>query len=235
MRQSNSENTGTKRGRPRRYEPPRSLNHLPLDQPLADLSPSVRALLHTGRVILAEHGYRAVTLEAVALRAGVGKSTLVEQFGNRACFLATLFDSLMQEGSVRLASPAAQALKRTGRAEDRVRALATLYADAEVNRLYLELAANALREEPVRARLAALDASYRRVRKEMLASSDVGACCGQEELELLASLLGAAEDGLILQNSLAPGSVDVEEALSLLGHLFSLLSVERADEEQGTP
>jgi AcrR family transcriptional regulator len=52
------------------------------------------AVLVAARDLLAEHGYRAVTIEAVARRAGVGRPTVYRRWANK---VELVFDALFEE------------------------------------------------------------------------------------------------------------------------------------------
>lgn len=227
---------GGKTGRPRQYVPPKKLPHLPLDQPLRDLSPTARSLLEAGRRILEEKSFRALTLEAVAYEAGTSKSTLVEQFGNRATFLAILFDSLMQEVTVELLHDKRIELGRDEGAriesiENAVESLAGLYEDVGSDRAYFEILAMAMHDEALRMRLATLQRWYRELRVRVLSRSQASDVCTPEELALLGTLLEAAENGLSLNRAIDPEASDMHAEMALLGRLIALFV---RDKSRGT-
>lgn len=227
-------------GRPRRFVPPKKLPHLPLDEPLQILSPTAQSLLEAGRRILEEKGVRALTLEAVAFEAGASKSTLLEHFGNRAVFLTILLDSLMQDESVELARDHGVELGlqedgpgRVASVEAAIGSLASLYTDLRAVRAYHEIVGVAMHDEAFRLRLACLFRWYRCVRLDLLTRSDGAEACTADELELLATLVAAAEDGLSLKRAIDPGLADLEREMDLLGRLVSLFIAQKAAERQG--
>lgn len=59
----------------------------------ADAARNRDALLGAARALVEEQGVAAVTMEAVAARAGVGKGTLFRRFGSRQGLMAALLDS----------------------------------------------------------------------------------------------------------------------------------------------
>jgi len=214
-------------GRPRRFMPPARMDHLPLDEPLENLSPSVRALLEAGRRILDEQGFRGLTLEAVANEAGASKSTLIAHFGSRAGFLATLFDSLLQPESVALSGTLQDLHEQGADVEGFVAAFGALYADAGATREYFEIASNAMRDAVLRERVADLFAWYREVRAEGLRRCAGTDALSQDELAVLATLINAAEDGLSFQRSMDE-ELDHQRVMALLGHLVALYVDEKA-------
>jgi len=58
----------------------------------ADAARNREALLTAARELVEEHGVAAVTTEAVAARAGVGKGTVFRRFGSREGLMAALLD-----------------------------------------------------------------------------------------------------------------------------------------------
>jgi AcrR family transcriptional regulator len=54
-------------------------------------------ILEAARRLLADHGPEALTMDAVAAAAGVGKGTLFRRFGNRAGLAAALVDGEMRD------------------------------------------------------------------------------------------------------------------------------------------
>ncbi|WP_345264892.1 TetR/AcrR family transcriptional regulator [Nocardioides nanhaiensis] len=58
----------------------------------ADAARNREALLVAARALVEEHGVAAVTTEAVAARAGVGKGTVFRRFGSREGLMAALLD-----------------------------------------------------------------------------------------------------------------------------------------------
>jgi len=218
-------------GRPRRFTPPADMDHLPLDEPLEDLSPSVRALLDAGGRILEEHGFRGLTLEAVANEAGASRATLVAQFGSRAGFMATLFDSLMQRESVEVARAVRDLLEHDAGVADFVSALGALYANPGATREYFEIAANAMRDAVLRARLAQLFAWYREAHANGLRRCAGADMLSEHELAALATLVNAATDGLSFQRSMDDG-LDLQPSLDLLGHLTALYLRDKAASDE---
>lgn len=71
-----------------------------LGLPMTDAAPPERGdaarnrvlLLDAARRLIAEHGTEAVTMDAVAAAAGVGKGTLFRRFGSRAGLMLVLLD-----------------------------------------------------------------------------------------------------------------------------------------------
>jgi AcrR family transcriptional regulator len=84
-------------------EPPPS-QRLPLELPLiadrrerSDAAQNRRRILAAARAVLDAEGPTAVTMDAVATAAGVGKGTLFRRFGDRAGLMAELISDYMRE------------------------------------------------------------------------------------------------------------------------------------------
>jgi AcrR family transcriptional regulator len=89
---------------------------VPLDLPVADAEPPVRAdaernrekVLCAARRLFAERGVENVSMDAIAAEAGVGKGTLFRRFGDRAGLALALLEEhtrQLQEGAIRGPAP----------------------------------------------------------------------------------------------------------------------------------
>jgi AcrR family transcriptional regulator len=191
-------------------------------------------MLDAGRRILAERGFRALTLEAVALEAGASKTTVVEHFRNRAGFLAILLDSLMQDASVQIEMALRDHQDGGAEVGEYVGHLVELLTDVEAGRAFHEIAANALADEAVRRRLAHLFAWYREIGVHRLSLCRGSDSIAPDEMQGLAALLDAVEDGLALQRSMDPDNFDSRPALKLFGRLIELYFADQAKANEGS-
>ena len=227
---SDGDAEAARRGRPRRFVPPRERRHLLLEEPLAALSPTVVSMLDAGRRILAERGFRALTVEAGINDAGVSRASFAEHFGDRVGFLAILFDSLTHDPSVALEGRLADTPTGAGRCDSWVMGLAGLYENAESCVAYQAIAAGALHDPPLRRRLVELLSWYRSIGVSRVSGCEGAEACTADELETLAGLLEAAEDGLALRKALDPEDFDVDRTLAMLARLVSAYLAERVTE-----
>jgi len=221
------------RGRPRRFVPPRERRHLLLEEPLAALSPTALSMLDAGRLILAERGFHALTVEAVVNDAGVSRASFAEHFGDRVGFLAILFDSLTHDPSVALEGRLADTPSGAGRCDSWIMGLAGLYEDVESCVAYQSIAAGALHDPPLRRRLVELLTWYRSIGISRLSGCEGAEACTADELETLAGFLEAAEDGLALRKALDPENFDVDRTLAMVGRLVSAYLALRVRERSG--
>ncbi|MEE2031191.1 TetR/AcrR family transcriptional regulator [Rhodococcus chondri] len=67
------------------------------DTERCDAARNRRRLLEAASLLVAERGVDAVTMEAVAARAGVGKGTVFRRFGSRAGLMQSLLDHTERE------------------------------------------------------------------------------------------------------------------------------------------
>jgi TetR/AcrR family transcriptional repressor of mexJK operon len=74
------------------------------------------AILDAAQSLFAERGIDGVPIEAIAARSGVSKVTVYGHFGDKA----TIFDSIVQRETERLAQSICGALKSSGSLEDRL-------------------------------------------------------------------------------------------------------------------
>src|SRR5262245_38424382 len=105
-----------------------------------------RAVLDAARTLFARGGYPAATIEGIAARSGVAKTTIYRWWANRAALLV----DLLLEASATVAAPASRDPLRALRGELQRVARA---ADALPGRLLQSLLGEALREPELRAGL----------------------------------------------------------------------------------
>jgi AcrR family transcriptional regulator len=187
-------------------------------------------MLKAGLRIIAERGLEALTVEAVVNDAGAGRASFAEHFGDRTGFLAILFDSLTHDPSVELEGRLAEIPKGTSHLEAYMAGLAGLYDDPAACIAYLAIAAGAMHDPALRRRLVELLSWYDTIGVNRLARCEGADACTPDELETLALLLDAAEDGLALRKGLDPDSLVAGTALVLLSRLVGAYLAQRAEE-----
>jgi AcrR family transcriptional regulator len=174
--------------------------------PAADLAPVAVNLLTAARRVVHESGFRALTLETVAARAGEPRSAVSYYFGDKGGLVGRLHASVAYENralmrrAVRRLPAGRERIPATIAAQERTLGRLTAF------RRHYELLPTVLRDETLRSREAA---ALRWLR-------DAFACClaGSDEpgrletLRGLASLTIAAPVGLAIQRLVAPGDVD---------------------------
>jgi len=176
-------------------------------------------VLEATRQLLAESGPRSVTLDQVAARSEVAKTSILWHFGSKQALFLEALDEVIR---------------------DFEKAFSARYPDesspAEKLALFLRDYAAFMKEHPrlgdalfsfafgdrsdERARSRARDL-YRRYR--VMVASQVGAAWGKEGIDLAAAIVGLV-DGVFIQWSLEPGAFDPEAVFGAF--LDALISVE---------
>ncbi|WP_198167033.1 TetR/AcrR family transcriptional regulator [Microbispora sp. ATCC PTA-5024] len=94
----------------------------------ADAARNRRKVLEAAAALFREHGVEAVSMDAVAARAEVGKGTLFRRFGDKSGLVAALLDEQERDLQERILSGPPPLGPGAGAAE-RVRAFVAAYAD----------------------------------------------------------------------------------------------------------
>lgn len=94
----------------------------------ADAARNRAAILAAAADLFAEHGVEAVSMDAIAAAAGVGKGTLFRRFGDKAGLAVALLDARETELQERILSGPPPLGPDAG-ALDRIRAFVTAYLD----------------------------------------------------------------------------------------------------------
>jgi AcrR family transcriptional regulator len=186
-------------------------------------------MLDAGRRLLAQRGFRGLTLEAVALEAGVSKTSVTSHFGNRVGYMAMLFDSLMHDESLEIGASLRDPPWSSDHAMNWMRRVADLYEDVESSRAYHEIAANAFGDDSLRLRLARVFEWYREMGVQRLSTCEGSAALTAEERERLSALLNAVEDGLALQRGMDPKGFESRPVFELFGYLLQLYFADAAE------
>jgi len=196
-----------------------------LEDPMEALAPTAQRLLAAARRLMAEGGFEALKLSAIAAEAGESKASIGYHFGNKAGLVTALVDSLAHESNrdlidETLAVPAGEA---------RVRALidgeSRIAADAESFQSFFDILPHALRDPDLRERVAALYDGYR---ETVLRSLDAARPDAPPDMAPFAMLMIAIVDGLAIQHGLDPEGADVGAATELWERLAQpLLTVGR--------
>ena len=182
------------------------------DDPREELSPTARRLVAAARRLLAQGGFEAITVEAVAAEAGAYRDSVRYYFGSKSSFLATVVDSLAHDQSLE----SALRTKDLPAGAERVRALIAadraLAEDAASFRDFFTILPHVLIDEELRLRVASLYDWYRELYVRALEDGDRE---GTARLRRYASLMAAVTDGLAVQKLLDPDDVDLHELFAL--------------------
>ena len=174
--------------------------------PLSSLHPTAQRILQASRRILVERGLSGLTFDAIARESGQYKGSISYFFGDKETLIAMLAD-LVGHDAVAVARERLNALP-----PGRERVHEAIAVNEQVSRndedfvVFLDIAAQALRVERLKERIAGLYEDYRAINRAMLDSSAEHG--GAPDIERLATLSLALADGLSLQHALDPAGFD---------------------------
>lgn len=190
------------RNRTKKTEPTRDYG-----RPISSLHPTAQSILRAAYEILEKQGLSELTFDGIAKASGHYKGSITYFFGNKANLVTALADLLSHD-------IVAESLGAGHRASvpERVHEVVSMNARVSRNIAYLrpffEIAAQAMRADDLRQRMAKLYDDYRELERRMIdpdAAPDVA-----EEVDKLAVLTLAINDGLSLQHALDPDGFDSE-------------------------
>ena len=207
------------RGRPRevvRLEPGTGV---PLGTTLADYQPTSRAILAAARDIILKHGMHALTLRRVAEEAHVDVTTVTYHFGSRSGLLEALVFATYAEPVAAFAVEIETCATPDERARAFFHTLRREFADAQGGTVYAAILAEALRDEHLRPRLAALNAWTIRAFAEAVYGDGADALLADPRAHAAMQLLAAAVDGIEAHQYIDPDGYDLEAVLGLLEEL----------------
>jgi len=191
----------------------------PFENPVSSLPKTAKKILDAASSLLAERGYEAVTLENVALEAGVNKASIRYNFGNKAGLISALVDVLIHDECLRLAASAKEIPE-----EERLHAAMTgirgMILSADTFRGFFDVLPHAFRDPELRTRVFAL---YKWWYQQNLAWLGLGGDSDYEKNDVLmgvAELIAAIPDGLSVQAGLDPDGFDLSRPLATLEFLL---------------
>ena len=210
---------------------------MPFDDPWDSLTPGARKIVAAAAELLDKEGYDALTYERIAQQAGVNKSTIRYNFGNKSAVVTAVVDAMIHDGCTQLAEMLADT-DMEGRVEGVVSAIGQMIVRTEAFRGYFDVLPHALREPELRDRMLALIRWYYVKNQEWLGL--VGeTTSAHARLRLgVGQIIVALIDGLSIQAALDPSGADLGPAfdalaLMLEGFLPRLTEDTRSEELNG--
>jgi AcrR family transcriptional regulator len=183
-----------------------------LEDPMEALPPTAQRILAAAHRLMADGGFEALKLSAIAAEAGESKASIGYHFGNKAGLVTALVDSLAHESNRGLIDETVT----VPAGEDRVHVLidgeSRIAADAESFQSFFDVLPHALRDPDLRGRVAALYDGYR---ETVLRCLDAAGPDSPPEMRPFAMLMIAIVDGLAIQHGLDPEGADVRAATEL--------------------
>ena len=177
------------------------------------LPPTAQRILAAAQRLLAEGGFEALKLSAIAAEAGESKASIGYHFGNKSGLVTALVDSLAHDSNRGLIEETAVAAAGRGaRARAHRRRDAASPPTPRAFQSFFDVLPHALRDPDLRERVAALYDGYRETVLRCLDAADPDA---PAELRPFAMLMIAIVDGLAIQHGLDPDGADVRAATEL--------------------
>jgi len=200
-----------------------------LEDPMQALPPTAQRILAAARRLLAEGGFEALKLSAIAAEAGESKASIGYHFGNKAGLVTALVDSLAHESNRGLIDEAGACPAGAARVHALIDGESRIAADAESFQSFFDVLPHALRDPDLRERVAALYDGYR---ETVLRCLDAAGQDSADELRPFAMLMIAIVDGLAIQHGLDPEGTDVGAATELWEQLVRPFLAERQGRDQ---
>jgi AcrR family transcriptional regulator len=198
-----------------------------LEDPMEALPPTAQRILAAAQRLLAEGGFEALRLSAIAAEAGESKASIGYHFGNKAGLVTALVDSLAHESNRGLIDEAAEVPAGEARVHALIDGETRIAADAESFQSFFDVLPHALRDPDLRERVAALYDGYR---ETVLRCLDADGPDAPDEMRPFAMLMIAIVDGLAIQHGLDPDGADVRAATELWERLAQpFLTGERSE------
>lgn len=183
-----------------------------LEDPMEALPPTAQRILAAARRLMADGGFEALKLSAIAAEAGESKASIGYHFGNKDGLVTALVDSLAHESNRGLIDETAGVPAGEARVHALIDGESRIAADAESFQSFFDVLPHALRDPDLRERVAALYDGYRETVLRCLDAAGPGA---SPEMRPFAMLMIAIVDGLAIQHGLDPDGADVRAATEL--------------------
>jgi AcrR family transcriptional regulator len=187
-----------------------------LEDPMEALPPTAQRILAAAQRLLAEGGFEALKLSAIAAEAGESKASIGYHFGNKDGLVTALVDSLAHEANRGLIDETTSVPAGEARVHALIDGESRIAADAESFQSFFDVLPHALRDPDLRERVAALYDGYR---ETVLRCLDAAGADAPAEMRPFAMLMIAIVDGLAIQHGLDPDGADVRAATDLWGRL----------------
>ncbi|MBU2602369.1 MAG: TetR/AcrR family transcriptional regulator [Actinobacteria bacterium] len=189
----------------------------PVDDPLSSLHPSARVILEAARQILAQEGFAALSLQAIAHRAGMNKAAVHYHFGSKDGLIVAIVDALIHDECLDLVRET-RSLSGEQKLRAYIRGILGMVNDAHSFQNYFELLPYIVRDPILRARVADLYRWYFQWTISCVGFEDVTRDPGV--IQAFAQLVVAISDGLALQRLLNPDGFAAEHPYALLESLL---------------
>ncbi len=170
---------------------------IPVDDPLSTLPETAVRVLEAAQRVVEERGFRRLTLNTVAGESGENKAMTAYYFGNKAGLVAALVDAMIHDECLGAASRMRDATEDE-RLSQLVHELRGMSATITDSRVFFDILPHAIRNEELRARLAARYRWYIELKLDWL-GLDRADEARRRRLRGLAQVMSALIDGLAIQ------------------------------------
>lgn len=209
---------------------------MPFDDPWDSLTPGAQKIVAAAAELLDKEGYDALTYERIAQQAGVNKSTIRYNFGNKSAVIAAVVDAMIHDGCIQLAEMLANT-DMEERVEGVVSAIGQMIMRTDAFRGYFDVLPHALREPELRDRMLALIRWYYVKNQEWLGLVGETTSANARLRLGVGQIIVALIDGLSIQAALDPSGADLGPAfdalaLMLKGFLLRLSEDTRSEEHE---
>lgn len=176
------------------------------------LSPTATRILEAAKRLLAEKGFAALTLEAIAADAGVNKAATRYHFGSKAGLLEALVDEIVLDECASMAHDISSDATLDERLDSFLESVRRISVDPSSFGGYFDVLPHALRDRALRQRLVYLYEVWYQWNIDWL---DVDGLDEERraELEGLGRLAAATIDGIAIQVSIHGAAYDPEPTL----------------------
>ena len=176
------------------------------------LNPTATRILTAAKQLLADKGFAALTLEAIAAEAGVNKAATRYHFGSKAGLLEALVDEIVLDECASMAHDMASDASLEERLDSFMESVHRIAVEPSSFGGFFDVLPHALRDRALRQRLVYLYEVWYQWNMDWL---DVDAAEGErrQSLEGLGRLVAATIDGIAIQASIHGAAYDPEPTL----------------------
>jgi AcrR family transcriptional regulator len=176
------------------------------------LSPTAARIVEAAKRIVAERGFSALTLEAIAAEADVNKAATRYHFGSKAGLVEAIVDEIVIDECASMARDLPPDATLDERLDSFLSSVRRMAIDTSTFGGFYDILPHALRDPDLRARLVSLYEVWYAWNLEWLVG-EVAARERRDELAGFGRLTAAAIDGIAVQASIHGASYDPEPTL----------------------
>ncbi len=184
----------------------------PAGVPQEPLSPTAKRIVEAAKHIIAERGFGALTLEAIAEEASVNKAATRYHFGSKAGLIEAVVDEIVLDECASMARDLAPDATLDERLDSFIASVRRMSVDPSTFGGFYDILPHALRDRALRARLTRLYEIWYAWNAEWLGVDRLDGA-RRAELEGLGQLTAAAIDGIAVQASIHGPGYDPEPTL----------------------